>query len=252
MLEEIRDIVGLRIICLFVSDITEIVKLVKANFDVIHEDNKLMGSEISSFGYFSVHFVCKLKKEYKGPRYDSIKDIIFEIQVRTISMDAWANISHYLDYKSEIEVPKELKKDFFALSGLFYVADTHFEMFFKNKKEQSKIAKEEVEKNIDAEINFETIEAYINNRFKNREPATPESISEMTQEILKVGYKKISDLNEKINKAFEKFPEEKRVQRLNRVGILRNSLRDIDEEYAKLWELKKEETLLKAMKKTSK
>jgi len=66
--EKIYDIVGLRIICLFVSDIMEIGQIIKENFQIMYEDNKLSGSEISSFGYFSVHFYCKLKQEFKGPR----------------------------------------------------------------------------------------------------------------------------------------------------------------------------------------
>jgi len=45
-------------------------------------------------------------------------------------MDAWATVSHYLDYKTDADVPLGLRKDFQALSGLFYLADTHFEMFY--------------------------------------------------------------------------------------------------------------------------
>lgn len=237
--EEVTDIVGLRIICLFISDITEIINLLRENFIVIREDNKITGSEISSFGYFSAHFICKLKEEYKGPRYDDIKDLAFEIQVRTISMDAWANISHYLDYKSESEVPSDLKKDFFALSGLFYVADTHFEMFFKNKKQQSKIAKKDVEKNIDTEINFETIEAYINNKFKHRTPAFSESISKVTQELIAAGYTKMSQVDKKINESLKIKPEESYIKGLNRVGILRFIMKDNDANYLKVWEAKR-------------
>ena len=144
-------------------------------------------------------------------------------------MDAWANISHYLDYKSDIEIPKELKKDFFALSGLFYVADTHFEIFFKNKKEQSKVARADVEKNIDIEINFETIEAYINNRFKKRKAATPEHISKITQELRQTGYEKISDLDIKLNEAFKIKPESLQLKTLNRAGIIRTILDEMKE-----------------------
>lgn len=43
-------------------------------------------------------------------------------------LNAWASISHYLGYKKESDIPAELRRDFNALSGLFYVADTHFAM----------------------------------------------------------------------------------------------------------------------------
>ncbi len=60
-----------------------------------------------------------MKRDYKGPRYDTIVGMPFEIQVRTILMDAWANVSHYLAYKSDIDVPINLQRDFYALGGLF-------------------------------------------------------------------------------------------------------------------------------------
>ena len=66
--------------------------------------------------------VAIMRAEYSGPRYDNIAVLPFEIQVRTIAMDAWANVSHHLDYKSDKDVPAELRKDFYALSGLFYLA----------------------------------------------------------------------------------------------------------------------------------
>jgi ppGpp synthetase/RelA/SpoT-type nucleotidyltranferase len=79
--------------------------------------------------YQSVHFVGRIHPSRSGPRYDSIKGQRFEIQVRTILMDAWANVSNYLDYKSDRSIPSELRRDFFALSGLFYVAEQHLEPF---------------------------------------------------------------------------------------------------------------------------
>ena len=52
----------------------------------------------------------------------------FEIQVRTIAQDAWASVSYHLDYKKEETIPVELRRDFYALSGLFYIADQHFKI----------------------------------------------------------------------------------------------------------------------------
>jgi putative GTP pyrophosphokinase len=68
------------------------------------------------------------QKGHSGPRYDPLKHLRFEVQVRTIVMDAGAAVSHHLDYKGGTSVPSELRKDFYALSGLFYVADQHFEV----------------------------------------------------------------------------------------------------------------------------
>jgi len=133
--EQMTDIVGLRVVCLFISSIAKVGDLIRSEFDVLSEDDKIEGGDAASFGYMSVHFIVKLPKSYKGPRYDDLIGISFEIQVRTLAMDAWATISHYLSYKNDQDIPKELRRDFYALSGLFYVADTHFEMFFKSRAE---------------------------------------------------------------------------------------------------------------------
>lgn len=124
--QEIMDVVGLRIVCLFHSDVKNIGVIVKKNFEILEEDDKINSVDVNFFGYMSLHYKAKLKDV--RPDYKDIKDIPFEIQIRTIAQDAWASISHNLDYKKESEVPIHLKRDFNALSGLFYVADTHFEI----------------------------------------------------------------------------------------------------------------------------
>jgi len=123
--KDIHDFVGLRIVCLFLPDLELMGNIIKKEFDVFEEDDKVDNQEVDIFGYMSLHYKAKLK-------IDSLQSvnigqrIPFEIQVRTIAQDAWAAISHYLDYKQESFLPDHLKRDFHALSGLFYVADTHF------------------------------------------------------------------------------------------------------------------------------
>ncbi|HIJ02078.1 TPA: hypothetical protein HA363_05465 [Candidatus Woesearchaeota archaeon] len=126
--QEIMDVVGLRIVCLFHSNVKDIGTIVEKNFEVIEKDDKIDGVDVNIFGYMSLHYKAKLKDVSSDSYYKNIKDIPFEIQIRTIAQDAWASISHYLDYKNESAIPLHLKRDFHALSGLFYVADTHFEI----------------------------------------------------------------------------------------------------------------------------
>jgi len=140
--QEIHDIIGVRVVCLFLSDLEEIGNLIRNEFDVFEEDDKINDSELNLFGYMSLHLKAKIKKTVESHYGEEIKEIPFEIQVRTIAQDAWASISHYLDYKKKSVIPDQLKRDFHALSGLFYVADTHFSIlrqeesnsFFGNPK----------------------------------------------------------------------------------------------------------------------
>lgn len=151
--EQLHDLVGFRIVCLFLPDLDEIKRIIYEKFEVFEEDDKINDTELNIFGYMSLHLKCRIKPledknvggKIKETPFDiqvdksvvvKIQEIPFEIQVRTIAQDAWASISHYLDYKKNSVIPEQLKRDFHALSGLFYVADTHFSIL---RQEQSNI-----------------------------------------------------------------------------------------------------------------
>ena len=143
--EEIHDLVGFRVVCLFLADLNELKNLFKTEFDVFDVDDKIKDKELNIFGYMSVHLKARLKSSslFKASIDDAIINMPFEIQIRTIAQEAWASISHYLDYKKDNNIPDDLKRDFHALSGLFYVADTHFGIL---KQEQIKQTMEKLSK----------------------------------------------------------------------------------------------------------
>lgn len=162
-------------------------------------------------------------------------------------MHAWAIISHYLDYKTPHAVPSELKRDFNALSGLFYVADLHFEMFFKSSKVSRKKAAEVVKSkktNEDTEINFDTLSAYLKKEFPDREHSDAQGVSVLIEEMNKVGIKSIKALDDKLKLGHAAFTEyEKKyppgVQpgeqpRFLDVGVLRITLQIVDKAFREL------------------
>ncbi|HEY2170058.1 MAG TPA: hypothetical protein VGJ30_10580 [Candidatus Angelobacter sp.] len=203
---QLTDLVGVRVVCLFLSDIKRIGDLIRKNFDVEEEDNKIEDQELTSFGYMSFHFIAKIKKTYAGPRYDAIRNIPVEIQVRTIAMDAWAATSHYLDYKSAQDVPKELRKDFFALSGLFYVADQHFEVFFKARLDSVKTIRKELSASpsgMNIEINLDTLSEYLKRKFQRRGQSESPEISVLVNELRSSGYKTIREVDDIIKKTLK-------------------------------------------------
>jgi putative GTP pyrophosphokinase len=207
--KDIRDIVGIRVVCLFLSDIPRVGGVIRNSFLVNSEDNKIEGADVSSFGYLSFHFDAQMKGEYKGPRYDNIAGMAFEIQVRTILMDAWANVSHYLDYKSDTDVPRALRRDFHALSGLFYIADNHFELFFKSSKESSEqmaeVASEGSQAITQEEINLDSLSAYLRTRFPHRGHSGPKGISELIMQLNKAGYRTIKQIDVLLNATEKAF-----------------------------------------------
>ncbi len=131
---DIKDVVGLRVVCLFLDEVKKVGAVIEDLFDIIDKEDKIEGGDKRVFGYMDLQYKAKLKDK----NYEQIKDIPFEVQIRTVTQDAWASISHHLGYKKGSGIPESLERDFNALSGLFYVADTHFKMLSKNQLEDTK------------------------------------------------------------------------------------------------------------------
>ena len=120
---EMTDIVGLRVVYLFQGDLEIIKGIIRKCFRVVKEEDKLADLPSEVFKYGVYHFDVKLPDKFSK---EDIGNMVFEIQAPTICQDAWAAVSHIF-YKKEGKVPSSLEKDFHALNGLFYVADTHFD-----------------------------------------------------------------------------------------------------------------------------
>jgi putative GTP pyrophosphokinase len=181
-----------------------------------------------------LHFDARWRDVHVGPRNDDIRAIGFEIQVRTIVMDAWANISHYLAYKGESSIPEELRRDFFALSGLFYVADTHFEMLSGRSRDIEERAESELAGGSeDLEVTLESLSAFLASRFPDRKRAGRDAISELADELRQFGVDRIAQLDPLIASASERFSDEesRRGTPFADVGVIRGSLATVNPAY---------------------
>jgi putative GTP pyrophosphokinase len=142
-----------------------------------------------------------MKKEYSGPRYERIGDLKFEIQTRTLCMHCWAAVSHYLDYKGDWDVPADLKMALNALGGLFFVADNEFEQFYSARAASLTRAETAVatQRSESTEINLDTVTAYLESKFPDRESAT--EVSELVQELKAGGYNDMGQVDRDIDRA---------------------------------------------------
>jgi ppGpp synthetase/RelA/SpoT-type nucleotidyltranferase len=237
---EVRDIVGARVVTLFLSDIQKILDLLKETFEVDLVDNKIDDTDPRLFGYFSVHLHARIKATFSGTRYDKIKTIPFEIQIRTIAMDAWASASHYLAYKSDADVPSDLKRDFNALSGLYYVADKHFEMFFRSRAANLKRIDRAIKRqdsSINSSFDLDTLIAFLKDRYPDREPPDAPDASDLLSELRRLGINDFADLSNRLSKSEQVFLRRERINppstdepgipRFTATGAVRVSLEDL-------------------------
>ncbi len=106
-LDEIKDAIGVRIVCAFVDDVFMIKDHIKRfdDIEVINEKDYINNAKPN--GYRSYHMIIKvLPEKWKG---GLSRAYYIEIQLRTISMDTWAALEHHMKYKKEATGNEELK-----------------------------------------------------------------------------------------------------------------------------------------------
>lgn len=165
-LSEITDIAGVRIITYYSSDVDRIAEIIESEFDVDQENSidKRESLEPDRFGYCSVHYVVKMNAERLALReYRAFKDMKCEIQIRSILQHAWAEIEHDIGYKSEITIPKEMRRSFSRIAGLLEIADKEFSDIRKQLEEYRAAANQRIQKEdfLDREIDAILIEVII-------------------------------------------------------------------------------------------
>ena len=97
----LTDTLGIRVICPFLEDLAIVEEQLKTMFNILEIEHKGADRTFSEFGYESIHFLVQIPDEIIKKQKTVPKDLICEIQVRTILQDAWAEVEHELVYKSE-------------------------------------------------------------------------------------------------------------------------------------------------------
>ena len=129
---DITDLAGVRVITYYVEDVDQVQAVLDTEFEIDwgRSLDKRDQLDPDQFGYLSRHFVARLKEPRASlPEWSPFRELTAEFQVRTALQHAWAAVSHKVEYKSEIEVPFELRRGLHRLSALFELADSQFSLF---------------------------------------------------------------------------------------------------------------------------
>ena len=104
---ELKDLIGIRVVCPFEDEVYEVADRLKAQGDVqiIREKDYIKNPKKN--GYKSLHMIVEVPiYSSKGPLKEKV-----EIQLRTVAMDYWSVLEYQIFYKKteNEEVAKELK-----------------------------------------------------------------------------------------------------------------------------------------------
>lgn len=117
---DITDLVGIRVVTYYTDDVDKVAAITKKIFDIDWKNSvDKRKHQLDSFGYLSLHYICYLKK---GP----LRDIPFEVQMRTALQHVWSAIEHDIGYKGAVKLPPEFVRQFSRLAGMLEMADDEF------------------------------------------------------------------------------------------------------------------------------
>lgn len=127
-LEEVTDVVGIRVITHFEDEVKQVGSQIRAWFQIDEKNSEdKIPKDPDRFGYRSLHFVCSLlPNRLHLPENARFKNLRFEVQIRSILQHAWAEIEHDLSYKRRDGVPAEIKREFSQIAANLWRADRDF------------------------------------------------------------------------------------------------------------------------------
>ena len=127
--EELYDLLGVRIITYFVDNVDTVGKMVRKEFstDSVRSVDKRSLLDPDRFGYLSLHYIASISRpRIKLPEWALYGKLEFELQIRSILQHSWAEIEHDLGYKSPTAIPDKIRRRFSRLAGVLEMADDEY------------------------------------------------------------------------------------------------------------------------------
>ena len=105
--EKLNDLIGIRIVCLFLDDVYEIADMLKSQKDITLIKEKDYIAKPKKSGYMSLHLIVDIPIYY-GDNFQSKR---VEIQIRTLAMDFWSVLEYQLMYKKSVEGTEKIARE---------------------------------------------------------------------------------------------------------------------------------------------
>ena len=116
-IEDVTDLVGIRIITFYTDEVDKVAAIAKRVFDIDWQESvDKRKHQLNAFGYNSLHYICRLPGG----------SVRFELQMRTALQHVWSTIEHDIGYKGAVKIPPEYRRQFSRLAGMLELIDDEF------------------------------------------------------------------------------------------------------------------------------
>lgn len=201
---EVTDFAGVRVVYLYRDDVEKIENVIDEEFKIIEKVSKYDEMGTDRFGYGAIHYLVKLGQSSSGARYDDLKEMLCEIQVRTVLQDAWAIIGHHLVYKQESDVPIVLQRKLNSLSGMFETADDQF-LNIRNDRinylKEVRSKRDKPNEFLTNDINYDSFKEFLSWKFSKLSSGGNHMTRMIFDDLNRLKYKRLNDLNDAVNNA---------------------------------------------------
>ena len=123
----IHDIAGVRVICAFTQDVYHLADALLRQDDITLLRRKDYISFPKPNGYRSLHLLVTTPIYLANEK----KEILVEVQLRTVAMDCWASLEHQLRYKSEVRMSNTVTEELLRCAGLSAELDMRMDLLGK-------------------------------------------------------------------------------------------------------------------------
>jgi ppGpp synthetase/RelA/SpoT-type nucleotidyltranferase len=128
-LSDAEDLCGVRVVTFYLDDVSAVRDVLRKEFDILREEDRRAASP-EAFGYQSLHMIARWGSQRRSlTEYQAFGDFKIEFQIRTVLQHAWGVISHSLDYKSEGDIPAEVRRKLFRMAAILETGDEIFGAF---------------------------------------------------------------------------------------------------------------------------
>jgi putative GTP pyrophosphokinase len=241
-------VVGIRIVTYLESTVADVSTLIEAEFAVDGANSLDKGEALGTdrVGYRSKHYVTTLGGQRGAlTEYLELRDIPFEIQVRSLLQHAWAEMEHDRRFKYQGDLPDDLKRRFSILAAQLEAADRDFNNLARDIDDRAaRTAREATGPESGEKLTVVNTSSYLRGLFAKQiangivEPGVVGSTGEqLVAELLRFGIKTLGDLASLVPHDFiVQFPETL-AEQTTFLGLVRDAmmLKDAVSYFSKSW-----------------